>query len=106
VRHSLTISTGASAAEERSCCTITSRQRRRPRWPNDTARQAGGLWAQLRMAWLARRTAPGQKAAFQATNGTTVGRNCSRRSSSQDDQGSATQAAQRESAAVPSSHDA
>jgi hypothetical protein len=100
VRHSLTISNGASAAEERSCCTITSRQRRRPHWPNDTVRQAGGLWAQLRMAWLARRTAPGQMAPIQAANCTTVGRNFPRRSSSQDDQGSATQAVQWESVAV------
>jgi hypothetical protein len=79
VRRSLTISTGASAAEEGSCCTIASRQPRRPRPTNDMARQARGLWTQLRMAWLVRRVAPGQMAPFKAANGTTVGRNFPRR---------------------------
>jgi hypothetical protein len=102
VRRSLTID-GASSAEERSCCTIASRQRRRPRWPSDVARQARGLWAQLRMAWLERRVAPGQKAPFQ--DEWHHGRpQLPRHSSPQVDQGSATQAAQRETVPVPPSH--
>ena len=81
MRRSLTIPIGTSAAEERSCCTIASRQRRRlrPRRTNDMARPARGLWAQLRMAWLERRIAPGQMAPLKAANGTTVGRNFPRR---------------------------
>ena len=79
MRRSLTISTGASAAEEGSCCTIASRQPRRLRRTNDMARQARGLWAQLRVAWLERRIAPGQVAPLKAANGTTVGRNFPRR---------------------------
>jgi hypothetical protein len=54
----------------------------RPRRPNDMARQARGLWARLRTAWLERRIAPGRKAPSQAAN-SSVGRNFPRRSSSQ-----------------------
>jgi hypothetical protein len=85
VRRSLTNSTGAFAPLMR---------RRRRRRPNDMARQARGLWARLRTAWLERRIAPGRRAPSPTTNGS-VGRNFLRRSSSQDDQGSATQAAQK-----------